>query len=697
MTKKESSILSFLHRTIGFLYVCLFAITPLLFYPKTSELFEFNKMLFVYLLTISLIVSWSLIIIIQKRFLFKRSFLDIPLGIFITSQALSTLFSIDSRISLLGYYSRWNGGLLSLLSYAVLYWGAVTFLHKVDMKKNILALMFSTAVSSLWGIGEHFGASASCLAITGKFDVACWVQEVSLRVYATFGQPNWMAAWISALIPLTWVTLSVNKGKNALPSKTGLLSIGATILFTLALLYTKSRSGILALGVSSLIFWGTTILFHFRDKSSRWVTPLVVSCAVLALLIALVGTPWTPQLFAEKEQLQAEKMTLPALETGGTESGDIRKIVWTGAIEVWKKYPLLGSGVETFALSYYQGRPMAHNLTSEWNFLYNKAHNEYLNFLATSGIVGLASYLLVIGTTVFFLVKERISNKTIDETSQTNLAILSGLVSIYITNFFGFSVVTTNILFFLLPAFVVVLTAEKQNRESTMETIDTWQWVSAGFVFLVGVYLVTRVGNYFLADLSYAQAIAQKADNDYSAALKSINQSVSRSNEPIFTDFRADLYATLAQVSDESKETKLTQTLIQRTLLDLESVKAASPVNVKLLKSRANILSDLVDVDQKNIPLLIDTLNQLALLAPTDPSVMYQRGLSYAKQGDMDKAIHDVEQAVSMKPNYKIARRLLALLYKEAKQIQKSKEQLLYILTNISPDDKTVQDELNAL
>jgi Tfp pilus assembly protein PilF len=76
---------------------------------------------------------------------------------------------------------------------------------------------------------------------------------------------------------------------------------------------------------------------------------------------------------------------------------------------------------------------------------------------------------------------------------------------------------------------------------------------------------------------------------------------------------------------------------------------------------------------------------------------MYQRGLSYAKQGDMDKAIHDVEQAVSMKPNYKIARRLLALLYKEAKQIQKSKEQLLYILTNISPDDKTVQDELNAL
>ena len=38
---------------------------------------------------------------------------------------------------------------------------------------------------------------------------------------------------------------------------------------------------------------------------------------------------------------------------GVTESGDIRKIVWQGAIELWKQYPILGTGVENFAYSYY--------------------------------------------------------------------------------------------------------------------------------------------------------------------------------------------------------------------------------------------------------------------------------------------------------------------------------------------------------
>ncbi|MDO8734650.1 MAG: O-antigen ligase family protein, partial [Elusimicrobiota bacterium] len=41
------------------------------------------------------------------------------------------------------------------------------------------------------------------------------------------------------------------------------------------------------------------------------------------------------------------------LENGGTESGQIRLIVWKGALEVFKHYPIFGSGVETFAYSYY--------------------------------------------------------------------------------------------------------------------------------------------------------------------------------------------------------------------------------------------------------------------------------------------------------------------------------------------------------
>jgi len=87
---------------------------------------------------------------------------------------------------------------------------------------------------------------------------------------------------------------------------------------------------------------------------------------------------------------------MASAQAGGTESGEIRKLVWKGAINIWKDYPLTGSGPETFALLFPKYKPPEHNLTSEWDFVYNKAHNEYLNYLATTGLLGTLFYLILI-------------------------------------------------------------------------------------------------------------------------------------------------------------------------------------------------------------------------------------------------------------------------------------------------------------
>lgn len=682
---------------ISFIYFCLFSITPLVFLTQTSELFEFNKMIFVYFLTLCLLSAWSYQTIITKKIPFKRTLLDIPLALFLSSQAISTLFSIDSRISLLGYYSRWNGGLLSLVSYAVLYWGAVTFLDKRIIKKLLVAIFISTSISSLWGIMEHFGHSLSCLVITGSFDVSCWVQEVALRVFATFGQPNWMAAWLTAVLPLTWIYIIGNNESFAkkITQRWFLIGVAVSFVTVVALLFTKSRSGLLALAAEFFIFFS---LFLASTKSFK--TKIVsggMVCAVLLVAIASIGTPWTPaisEVFEKKSPVTQVEAVGPALETGGTESGEIRRIVWQGAMNVWKKYPVVGSGVETFALSYYQGRPMAHNLTSEWNFLYNKAHNEYLNFLATTGALGLVSYLFLI-LAILFLFKSLIFNDN-GEKNNIDIALVSGFISILITNFFGFSVVTTNLLFFMFPA-LALINHSVSNKSDKRSSLENWQWVSFGVASVVVLFAFYSLFNYWKADTFFAEATKDKANNDYTQAISHINSAIKRANEPVYFDFRADIYATLTTVADQSKEENLKKTLIDRTLLDLETTKSASPLNVKLLKSRANILSDIVDIDTSKMPLLIDSLNLLTRLAPTDPSVLYQRGLARAKQGEIKQAVSDLEMAVSMKPNYKIARRLLSFLYKENGDIDKAKEQLNYILKYISSDDTSIQDELKAL
>ncbi|KKQ93473.1 MAG: hypothetical protein UT19_C0011G0018 [Candidatus Woesebacteria bacterium GW2011_GWB1_39_10b] len=432
-------------------YLAFFSI-PLVFHPQTSELFEFNKMVLTYALTVVIVCFWFIRMILEKKIVFRRTILDIPLLIFLTSQTLSTLISIDARTSLLGYYSRFHGGLISSYSYSLLYWAFVSNMRYNTVVKSIRILFISTFLVSIWAIFEHFGHSFSCLLVPefGTFDVSCWVQDVQSRVYATLGQPNWLAAWIVAIIPLTWA-LALNP-KSQIPNSkqisnykllNKLLWILLSSIFFITLLYTKSRSGILAFALAFLLFWAFSFLLSsFNKIHTTGAKKLIVNYFLIVLLTTItiafsVGTPWTPNLMelVNNDKLitnNQSQITLPgpALEVGGSSSAEIRKIVWKGAVEIWKHYPILGTGVETFAFSYYNYRPVEHNLVSEWDFLYNKAHNEYLNFAATTGTVGLLSYLTLIVSTLLLFVKYLKFNLSI--------ALLSGYVSILVTNFFGF-------------------------------------------------------------------------------------------------------------------------------------------------------------------------------------------------------------------------------------------------------------------
>ena len=110
------------NKVIEYSFYALFALVPLAFTSVTSELFEMNKMWLVWILTIIIATSWIIKMVLQKKILFCRTPLDIPIGLFLLSQIISTIFSLDPHVSLWGYYSRFNGGLLSITSYILLYY-----------------------------------------------------------------------------------------------------------------------------------------------------------------------------------------------------------------------------------------------------------------------------------------------------------------------------------------------------------------------------------------------------------------------------------------------------------------------------------------------------------------------------------------------------------------------------------------------
>ncbi len=698
---------------IPYLFNLLFFILPLVFFAKTSEVFEFNKIITIYIFTTVIVGLWVTKMIVNKKVIFRRTILDMPILLFLGSQILSTFLSIDIHTSIFGYYSRFNGGLLSSLSYALLYWAYVSNIDERSNKKNIVVLLILGVLVSVYAILEHFGHSISCLFVTGQFNDECWVQDVRLRVFATVGQPNWLAAYLVAILPLSWVLAFKDFGKDLkrfFKVRNFWIWTLVSFVFFITLIFTKSRSGFLGLGVAAAIFWsgGLLIFLKGRKNLKKFGVAFFLINFVLLLGILMFGTAWTPTLGElvnkQKAASEAPKDTSSsgtALETGGTESGKIRQIVWKGALDVWRHYPIVGSGVETFAYSYYQFRPVEHNLVSEWDFLYNKAHNEFLNFMATTGTIGIATYLFLIGAIIWLFVKVlvRASDK---ESRLLNAGLLAGFVSILVTDFFGFSVVLTSYLFFLLPAISIAdnkwrdLGASKTKFD--FKSLNNSQKLLTGLAAAFCLYLLFSIGRYWQADYLYSKGKINYRQSLYSDSVKNLKQAINLSpNEAVFHQELANEYSNFALGLLEQKDATSASQLASYALAQSQEAFNLSPRNIIIRRSQIALLMNLSIFDQTLLTTAADLLNSTIALAPTDARLELTLCKVYFRLGKEDAALEACKKSVELKPDYVDSRIALEGLYKKKGQIDKAKEQLEYVLKYLAPDDTSVKEELQSL
>lgn len=651
-------------RLIFWLFAALFFFVPIVLWPYTSEVFEFNKMVLVYILTAAIVTTWIIRSIEENKIIFRRTILDTPWLIFLSSQFVSTIISTDPRVSWLGYYSRFNGGLFSLICYATLYWAFVSNLEKDDAEKLIThSLLPSAVIVSLYGVAEHFG-----------IDKNLWVQDVQNRVFSTLGQPNWLAAWLAALIPITW--------KGYFDKKRFWIYFCLSTLFFWTLIFTKSRSGYLAVATAFIVFWAFKVKRHLNKF-------LIVGFSLLAICL-ISGTEYTPSVYSflnpKPKAVQQVTPSGTVLETGGTESGAIRKIVWTGAVDVWKHYPIFGTGVETFAFSYYQYRPVEHNLVSEWDFIYNKAHNEYLNFAANTGTVGLISYLVLVTAGALVLIKNK------------NHALLGGYLGLLVSNFFGFSVVPDQLELFLFPAFSVALNSAHPRDTDAKLKAGTSQKIVAGAVVAMTIYLFIIIARYWYADVEYNYGKNNNQAGRADVSTIYLRRAISiLPNEPKYHDELASSYAALAVSANNQKDASAAAQFANLATDEEQTAVNLSPQNVLLKITEFGTYIRLSTINPSYLESSKQILLEAVNLAPTYAKLYYNLGLTYARTGEIDKALETLQKTVMLKPNYKEARLAYAYVLIDQKQKAEAKAQLEYILNNISPNDPQTLQALENL
>lgn len=233
-------------------------------------------------------------------------------------------------------------------------------------------------------------------------------------------------------------------------------SYGATLAFLFPVLITffaVSRKGDLnsrfLIGLL-ILYFGFAILFSYTRAA--WVSLIgaagvwvVIRLRIRIELVALAGVGLVVLFFL------FQPMIIMRLEDNRTKSsGDLAEHVqsisnisndqsnlerinrWSCAIRMWKERPLLGFGPGTYQFEYARFQRSYERTEISTNFgTLGTAHSEYLGPLSESGVFGMLSILLIIGTTIAtgIRVHMRARSRFIRVFS---LGILIGLVTYYI-------------------------------------------------------------------------------------------------------------------------------------------------------------------------------------------------------------------------------------------------------------------------
>lgn len=742
-------LLDYCDKAIRWSFYALFFFVPLILTSNTSELFELNKMWLTWGLSIVIIGSWIIKMILEKKFVVKRTPLDIPILLFLLSQLISTIFSLDSRVSFWGYYSRFNGGFLSLLTYALLYYALVSNSTVQIAKRYLYTTILSSVFVVLWGLPSHFGYDPTCLLFRGSLDTSCWTEafKPTIRIFSTLGQPAWMAAYTATLLPVIMALTIWEKEKLPqlpllqtlkTPKFLGLITL--SFLMYLDLLYTDTRAGFLAFWAANAIFWlilAYTKLFPLRKLLNYFLifNLLFIFCNFTS------GTPihQLDRFSLRSINTQAPPPSTPVTTTSApqtpatpniniTDSGDIRLLVWQGALSAWKAHPLFGTGVETFAYAYYLFRPAAHNLTSEWDYLYNKAHNEYLNYLTTTGAFGLGTHILLLAiffiiavTTLYRVRKNREDGAPEKENWLLISAFPGSMVAIIISNFFGFSVVIINLFLFIIPLWFLFFSGrlEKQKTigftlisptKKADKSLNPYQWTGVLSVIAICLVLIFQLITFWNADVAYALGTNLDHVGDYQSyqsALTNLESAVQkRPAEPVFKDELSVNLATLATAFLQNGNATTGAQLAEQAIKTSNDVVNNHPNNVVFWKSRVRVFYLLAQVNPSYFKPALEAILRAKKLAPSDAKISYNVGVLYGQNDQLENGIKELTSTIQLKNNYRDAYYARAIFYNQLSKKTSGKESLElynkgvanmhYILDKLVPGDPEVKKVLES-
>ena len=651
----------------------LVLLMPLFFLSWTNEVYEFNKQyLLVGLVALALMAWLAKMILVKKKVVFRRTPLDIWILVFMAAMILAAVFSVDKSSSWFGFYGRFSDSVVGLIALCLMYFVVV---NNISKTKKIIRLF-------LWASGIVI--VTAYLSVFNFWSKIPGLPEVmKLRTFnPVAGSFEALSIFLVVVIGLI-AGLLLNRQSQISKIAYSLLLLAAVILLVLI----DFQPAWLSLGLVMLVLLVMAIWKGlFRERVNLLLLPIILLIISGVCGIADFEQKITQDLFAN-----------PLPQEVILDYQTAYSVTWQGL----KEQPVLGSGPGTFLADFTKFKPVEFNEARFWNIRFDKGPSHLMEMVGTSGILGILSYLLLIGVflLVMFLGWQKSNSYPISDNRHPAPILLLPLIlawlSLLVAQFVYLQNTVLSFYFWLLMALIVIIWQRSQDKPVKKISFSFEKLPEVGLMFnvllLILVFALTALfylgGRFYLADLKFSQSVLAVNNQELVEKLeKTVNLNKYRENYRRALS-QAYLNGAWQELRKPAEEQRI-QLLQAYASGSIQQARTATQLSSRLVMTWENlgmIYRDARGLVGGTLPFALESFAKALELEPNNP--LFYRELCrlnlISQEKDWDETLNYCQRAIDLKENYLDAHVQLALVYEQKGDLEAALGQMEAVLDKL--------------
>jgi O-antigen ligase len=565
------------------LVLAAFAV-PVVVHPSTVDAFNLAKSTVLWVLVLSATVAWCVAGSLGRssKVLFRSSIVRLALGL-LAIATLAALLSPNRTLSLVGLYHRYEGLVSTAMYVAVLLLIVLAFRGQAARLRTLVVAVGSAAgVVAAYVFVQQLGLDPiGWRGITGT--------EPENPI-GNLGNSAFTASFLGIATPFV-VYLAISGKTRASRIAWSLVGVATVV----SLLLTQGRAGVIAAVA------GIGALALFASGARAW-TKIATVVAGLAVLLVL---PVVSPSLIETPVLEAQ----PAV-------ADLRSETWAASLRMLAERPVLGWGQESFYGQYPRLRKAA-DARENGLAIPDKPHNVLLGWATSTGIVGLAAYVLLFG-----FVLRLAGARTRGEPKVMTATFAAGLVAYLAQGVYSVDIPPLALMAWLSVAGVAVLAEPSNSFEGsrTRRSLLPRTPIPAVLAAVAGFALIVFGLGPLRADLAAWQA-ERRSGLGWSEATWRLYADAIRLH-PIEPAYRGLAASYLERMVQEDAETLDIEAVLRRAAALYERASSMQPENLHFMIGGARAFSLLGEaMTDRDFSSADRLMRRVVSLDPLDPEV----------------------------------------------------------------------------